>query len=219
MLNTRAAGLLWAVVTFCWLGACEARAQSNELMRLSASQEGSDIWIDQVGNGFRPGAQSLSLELGASYGVPIFGGRLHHDLALASSSYGRTLTGRIGGDHWYRGNLELRVEIFGGSQFWPQPDWVVGLAPHFRYDFALGLPVVPFIDAGAGVSGTGIGAPDLSGTFEFNLQLGTGCYWFVNKNVALTVEGRYLHLSCAGITIPNQGLNTFLGLGGVTLFF
>lgn len=78
---------------------------------------------------------------------------------------------------------------------------------------------IPFVDGGAGVTGTGIGPPDLSGTFEFNLQAGVGIHWFMKENVALTVEARYVHWSCARISDPNLGLNGVTGMVGWTFFF
>ena len=197
-------------------------AQSTNTLgptELRLGDSAHSVWIGEVGNGFQSSAQSIAVEAGASCGVPSFGGHLRHDLALASVSYGHMLGGLQGEGHWYQGNWELRLELFGGSQFWPQQDWVVGLTPHIRYDFAVGTRLVPFFEIGGGVSGTGIGAPDLSGTFEFNLQGGPGVDWFLEKDLALTVEARYLHLSCAGLTSPNLGLNTVVGFVGVTYFF
>ncbi len=124
-----------------------------------------------------------------------------------------------GEDHWYRGNLEFRLELFTGAQFFPRSEWLVGLTPHLRYNFATGTRWIPFLDGGAGVTATGIGPPDLSGTFEFNLQAGGGLQWFLKENVALSLETRYVHWSCAGISKPNLGLNGVIGLLGITLFF
>ena len=177
------------------------------------------IWLDDIGDGFRAAAKSFNLSLGASRGVPILGGTLRHDLALASLSYGLTLGSVVGQGHWYRGNWEGRIELFGGSQFSPQPDWLVGAAPHIRYDFATGTRWVPYIDAGAGVTGTAIGPPDLSGTFEFNLQGCIGTLYFLRKDLALSTDARLLHLSCAGLHSPNLGLNTILGTIGMRWFF
>jgi len=61
-------------------------------------------------------------------------------------------------------------------------------------------------------------APDLSGRFEFNLQGGGGGHWFLQENVALTLEAHYIHWSCAGIHEPNLGLNGVTGMPGVTYF-
>jgi hypothetical protein len=72
---------------------------------------------------------------------------------------------------------------------------------------------------GAGVTATSIGPPDLSGTFEFNDHAGTGTHWFLKDNVALTVEARYVHWSCAGLSKPNLGLNGVTGMLGLTFLF
>lgn len=125
----------------------------------------------------------------------------------------------VGVGHFYRGNWELRGELFGGSQFAPTSDSVVGLTPHLRYNFATGTRLIPYFDLGAGVTATSIGPPDLSNTFEFNLQATLGTHWFICDNLALTLEARYLHMSCAGISNPNRGLNTVLGTVGLTFFF
>jgi hypothetical protein len=177
------------------------------------------IWQGEVGDGFRSGVQTLSLEAGGSQGVKAFGGRRAHDLALSSVSYGYMLGNVMSKDHWYRGNWEIRAELFGGAEVSPTRDWLVGLTPHLRYNFATGTRWVPFIDGGAGVSGTGIGHPDLSDTFEFNLQENAGVHWFVQDNLAFNFEVGFLHMSNAGMHDPNQGLNTIKGMVGLTWFF
>jgi hypothetical protein len=178
-----------------------------------------DIWQAGVGEGFRSDAESFGLEAVGGLGLATFGSRQEHDLAMMILSYGHMLGPVEGEGHWYRGNWEFRAELFGGAQVSPDVNWLVGLTPHLRYDFATGSRWVPFIDGGAGVSATGIGHPDLSGTFEFNLQAGTGVHWFVQDRLALSFEVRYLHMSCAGISHPNLGLNDVLGLVGLTWFF
>jgi len=177
------------------------------------------IWEGDIGNGFRPGVQTLTLEAGADYGVAAFGSRDAHHLALVSVSYGHMLGGVAGEDHWYRGNFEWRAELFGGMQFSPDDTWLVGLTPHLRYNFATRTRWVPFLDVGAGVTATGIGPPDLSNTFEFNLQCGIGVHWFLRNNLALTAEARYIHVSCARMSHPNLGVNGVLGMIGLTWFF
>jgi len=179
----------------------------------------TSIWETDVGDGFRQGTHTMGISAGAGFGVAVFGGRQEHDLALISVEYGRMIGGVKGENHWYRGNWEIRGELFGGAEFAPSKEWVVGIAPHLRYNFATRTRWVPFLDGGAGVSATGIGRPDLSGTFEFNLQASTGVQWFVEKNCAVTLEARWLHLSSAGISTPNLGLNTVMGMVGLSWFF
>lgn len=194
---------------------------TNSTARVPATfeLEQSGIWEKGVGEEFRPATQSLTLTAGATRGVEVLGGSQAHDLALTSLAYGHML-GKVRGEgHWYRGNAEFRVELFGGAEFSPDSGWFVGLTPHLRYDLATGSRWIPFFDIGAGVTATGIGPPDLSGTFEFNLQAGAGVQWFLSDNVALSLETRYLHISCAGIHLPNLGLNTVAGLLGITFYF
>jgi hypothetical protein len=44
-------------------------------------------------------------------------------------------------------------------------------------------------------------------------------HWFWRDDVALTLEARYMHMSCAGISHPNLGLNSVIGMVGLTWFF
>lgn len=179
----------------------------------------SAIWQTGVGEGFLPSTQTFSVETGVTAGMASFGSLQAHDLALISLTYGHMLGHVLGEGHWYRGNPELRLELFSGAQFSPSSEWLVGLTPHLRYNFATGTRWIPFIDGGAGVTATGIGPPDLSGTFEFNLQAGVGVQWFLKDNVALSLEARYVHWSCAGISNPNLGLNGVTGMLGISFFF
>jgi hypothetical protein len=142
-----------------------------------------------------------------------------HDLALISATYGHMLGPVRGEGRWYCGNCEWRIELFAGGQYSPENEWLVGLTPHLRYDFATGTRWIPFLDVGAGVTATSIDHPDLGGTFEFNLQAGLGVHRFVRDNLAVTAEARYMHISCAGIDKPNHGLNDVIGMIGLTWFF
>ena len=179
----------------------------------------SSIWQGDVGDGFRASTQNFDVEAGVAPGIAVFGSPQTHDLALLSLSYGHMLGHVLGEGHWYRGNFEGRLEMFGGGEYSPSHEWVIGLTPHLRYSFATGTRWIPFLDAGAGVTATGIGPPDLSGTFEFNLQATAGVRWFLRDDFALTGEVRLMHLSCAGIHSPNLGANNVAVMIGVTWFF
>jgi len=192
-------------------------ASSPAGLTLETGQAG--IWENGVGEGFRSSTQIFGFAAGASYGLTAFGSQVAHDLAIADLCYGHMLSGTMGNGHWYRGNLEFRLELFSGSEFAPTTDWFVGFTPHLRYNFATGSRLVPFFDAGAGVTATGIGPPDLSGTFEFNLQANCGVLWFVKDDLALSLEAGYMHWSCARISTPNLGLNVMKFMAGVSYYF
>jgi hypothetical protein len=174
---------------------------------------------DRFDQGFRYPPRTLSFQFSGGYGLKAFGSTEAHHLALAHLSYGHPISGLLGREHWYRGNWELRGELFGGIEFSPSDEWLIGLTPHLRYNLATGKRWSPFIDGGAGVTATSIGPPDLSNTFEFNVQGGGGLHYLLRPNLALTVEARYVHLSCARLSEPNLGLNSLLGVLGLTWLF
>src|SRR5579872_5237560 len=118
------------------------------------SPETATPWEEGMGDGFRSSVHTLTVEAGAVQGLGIFGSLQAHDLALLSVSYGHMLWHTVGQGHFYRGNWELRGELFGGAQFSPGSEWVVGLTPHLRYNFATGTRFIPFIDGGTGVTAT-----------------------------------------------------------------
>jgi lipid A 3-O-deacylase len=140
-------------------------------------------------------------------------------MALGSLTYGVMLDNTVNQGHWYRGNIEFGAQAFGGVQFSPRSEWVAGLTPHLRYNFATGTRWVPYVDAGAGASLTSIRGPDLGGPFQFNLQAAIGVRRFLTDDVALTLQAGYLHMSSAGIYEPNLGVNCVTGMFGVSLFF
>jgi lipid A 3-O-deacylase len=212
-----ASATIWLRTAEAQLPAGPADSATDAVHNLTSSH--TNIWPDGIGNGFKAGVQSISLSLGAGYGFQILGSRQSHDLALAGISYGYMLGAVKGEGHWYRGNWELRGELISGGQFSPTSDWLVGITPHVRYNFATGTRWIPYVDLGAGVSATSIGPPDLSHYFEFNLQAATGVRWFIRDNVALGIEARYLHMSCAGINTPNLGLNNVNGMLSISWFF
>ena len=142
-----------------------------------------------------------------------------HDLALSSVHFGWIFTDVRAADKWYRGNWELLAQIFGGAQFQPHVDYVAGVGPLLRYNFASGSRLVPFLNVGGGLSATSIRDSDLSTTFEYQLQGGGGSHYFVRDSLAVTLEYRFLHLSNAGLKYPNLGVNTSVIYLGMSWFF
>ena len=74
----------------------EARSQSTATNSIPEPepdflQSKSTIWKSEVGEGFLPTAQTVSLEAGVAPGVAIFGGRQAHDFALLSLSEDLTI--------------------------------------------------------------------------------------------------------------------------------
>jgi lipid A 3-O-deacylase len=187
---------------------------------LSRPPTAEQIWKSGVGEGFARDTKELDVSAVLAFGLcPLGIGANNHNLVFAAVHYGWIFGDVVGEDRWYRGNWELLLEGFAGAQFHPKWKYAAGLCPIIRYNFATGTRWIPFINGGAGPSVTDIGSPDLSTTFEFNLQLGAGLHYFLCDNGAITFEARYLHFSDAGLGSPNEGVNTMSYLLGFSWFF
>src|SRR5271169_3690398 len=84
-----------------------------------------------------------------------------------------------------------------------------GVNPLFfslRYD--QGQRLVPFVEGGEGVLYTDLRGERLGTRFQFSSQGGAGLHWFFSQTKALTIGWRIRHISNAGISHPNRGLNT-----------
>ncbi len=194
-------------------------AHSDE-PELKPSPSPETIWVDGIGSGFRKGLFQVGGTAGAGFGTrKPFRTKLIHDLALASVNLGWVFTDVMASDKWYRGNFELLVELFGGWQFKPNDRYFFGLTPLIRYNLATGSRWVLFVDGGAGVSSTNIDGIDLTGNFQFNVQVGAGTHYFLSDRTALTVQYRWLHFSNLDIQTPNNGTNTQMFHVGVSWFF
>jgi len=214
---SNSAGGLWFWIAALTLGCfciCGARAQER-------FQPGgtNSIWVGEPGEGFNRWTEEFGVGIGAGFGMTVITSRGTHDWVLGDLEYGWVFSDVVGAGHWYRGNWQILLQMFGGSQFYPDTAYFVGGGPLIRYNFAAGHRLVPFVDFGGGVAATDIRNGDLSTTFEFNLQAGAGTHWFVRDNMALTLQYRFIHLSNAGIEYPNLGVNTSTLLAGVTWWF
>lgn len=85
-----------------------------------------------------------------------------------------------------------------------------------RYD--RGQRVVPFIAGGEGALYTGLRDHGLGTHFQFSSQFGAGLEWFITRSTALSVTYRYRHISNAGLSSQNTGLNAHFGLLGLSYF-
>lgn len=206
----------------CSSFAGEFTANTNVVVRLDpkpAFGQESTVWQDGIGTGFRKGAEEGSFAIGTGIGIVGLGGTETHDFVLGRFGYSRVLTDVLGDQSWFRGNLVGGAELLGGEQYYHREAYFFGLTPVLRYSFATGCRWVPFVDGGAGVSLTDIGRPDLSSVFQFNLQAGTGCQYFLTDNLALTLQYRFIHISNARIATPNHGVNSNLVYLGISRFF
>ncbi len=77
----------------------------------------------------------------------------------------------------------------------------------------------PFILGGVGIDYMTQHTHSQSTQFNFIEQAGLGMHYFFQKRIAFTLEGRYRHLSNAGIKHPNTGINTQFIVAGISYQF
>jgi hypothetical protein len=116
--------------------------------------------------------------------------------------------------------LQAELEPFINTAFAPEANVELGnafmlklglLPEHFKFQ--------PFMRAGVGMLYMTQHTREQSTQFNFLEQGGIGAHYFINDRVALTVEGRYRHVSNSGIDHPNHGINTYFALAGILLKF
>ena len=124
-----------------------------------------------------------------------------------------------------RGNLQLLAEVFGGVIFAGPGDIVAGGTLFVRYNFVQpNARLVPYLQGGAGIIYSDyaqgrIGGNAISMDVNFNLQATAGLRFNVNERWSLLVEGGYRHISNAGLSDPNYGIDQVGGSVGVAFGF
>jgi hypothetical protein len=128
------------------------------------------------------------------------------------------ITNPLGGDSWYRGNVDIVLE---GTFFYavqPKGGYFAGATGGLRYNFLRSERFVPFIDLGAGVGSIQLNLRELSDGIGFPLYAGGGAHAFVSPTVAVTMHARWQHLSNGGLNDRNESLNDGVFLIGLTYF-
>jgi lipid A 3-O-deacylase PagL len=113
------------------------------------------------------------------------------------------------GRHWeyvIEGNL---------SRFTSPPGYFVGVLPVGARYLPLTGPIRPFVSVEAGLGWTDLAnIPEISRRFNFLLQGDLGVRWRARGEQTWHVSGRLLHISNAGTTKSNLGLNCIVLLFG-----
>jgi hypothetical protein len=188
--------------------------------RLTLSKPEPQIWKAGVGEGFRAGTHQAGFSLGLALGMHRWiKSSPSHDMVLGAVRYGRVITDLVGQGHWFQGNFELLGEGFGGEQYYPHTAFLGGGLGILRYDFMTGTRLVPYLQIGGGCLWTDIRRPALGTDFEFTEQGGPGINYFLCRNLALTTEYRFMHISNAGIKKPNGGVNASIIYAGMSWYF
>lgn len=167
------------------------------------------------------GKQEIGIAVGYAFPIPV--GATTPDIedlqyVAVLPRWGIGLSDPVGGDAWYRGNFELLLEGTLLVEVEPRSGVAGGGVLMFRYNFLPGGNFIPFVEAGGGFLGLSFDVDGQDNGFNFSVQGGLGCHYFVSERTALTGEWRWNHISNANTHKPNDGLDSSLFLVGVSVF-
>jgi opacity protein-like surface antigen len=173
--------------------------------------------------GFRKGQQEVGLLVGYGFEIDSSGSSKSEmiktlEFTLVRPRWGLFLTDRIG-QGLLEGHLELLVEPAFLLSTTPTRRTGFELSVLFRYHFATGSRWVPFLSLGAGIIEENFEAGRPSSGFNFTPQGGPGVSYFLDRNMAVSLEWRLYHVSNANTEMPNVGLNISFLLLGFSIFF
>jgi lipid A 3-O-deacylase len=147
------------------------------------------------------------------------GGRPTINYTITEVQFGYKLSD-VKGHGWSRGNFELVGDGFGSAIFYGSGSYIAGMTIWMRYNFVpQGWRVVPFVQAGMGVTSTDIDRSIVGQPFNFNLNIGIGARYLFSKHWSLNAECRYQHISNADSGEHNLGINSIGPIVGVSYFF
>src|SRR5215813_11737849 len=179
-----------------------------------------------------PLRQKGTWDLGAwvSGGHSITGGISGVGAFSAGFRVGRVLT-RVKGKRWYRGTFEAAADVVPVTLIFQSqvpigvfcvPEFPQPCQPHNETVYGGGLtPLMliwnftaprnftPFFELGGGVLFTTSEVPNFTSDVNFTPQTALGVHLFTRKRQSLSIAGRYLHMSNAGLSSLNPGINTF----------
>ncbi len=135
-------------------------------------------------------------------------------------SWGVVLTNPLG-DAWYQGQVILGAEVVYLIFTEPTVSHGIGFTPKIKYSFTALDQIRPYLEFAGGPFWTDLGdrIPEQSSRFHFIVTGGVGIAWFVTRNKSLNVGYRFQHISNAGTSMPNLGLNASLPFIGFSIFF
>ena len=134
------------------------------------------------------------------------------------------------GRGWYRGNLEVAVDVVPLTLIFqktlqPPPVCIAvfpspcplrdetvygaGFTPLMtKWNFSAAKNFTPYVELGGGLLFTKSDVPAFSSNVNFTPQIAFGVHLFTNNRRSLSLAGRYLHISNAGLGDLNPGINT-----------
>jgi hypothetical protein len=147
---------------------------------------------------------------GGGFSVP--GGTKDTHAINVGARLGKVLTD----DHlgsFLRGNFEWSADLIPLYYIWqPAPAqnaYAASFNPvNLKWNFTSSARIVPYLELGGGVLFSNHSVPLNTSHVNFVTHATLGFQFFNNDRRAFTAGVRYEHISNAGLTVPNPGINT-----------
>jgi lipid A 3-O-deacylase len=117
------------------------------------------------------------------------------------------------------GALEIGLEPLYQQFFDPVDAFFAGLAAVTRYHFTSLGRLVPYVEIAGAAGYTDLRVREQDTNFVFLLFGGVGASYFITERTAIYAGYRYQHISNAGTSSPNRGIDSHTGVFGVSRFF
>ncbi len=160
------------------------------------------------------GGHELQVWTGGGHSVP--GGTKDTSVWNAGFRYGWILTDPHG-PGFLNGRFELALDAVPAFAVFQRANTAYGAGVNpvaLKWIFATRRHVAPFLELNGGTLFTTHEVPSGTSTVNFTSGAAFGLYFL--KQRAWSVDVRYMHISNAGLTVPNPGVNTVqvrLGFG------
>jgi hypothetical protein len=161
------------------------------------------------------GGHELQIWTGGGHGTN--GSQSNDGVWNAGLRYGLILTAPHG-PGFLRGRLEYAVEAVPLFVVWQKTNTAYGAGINpFAFKWALDThtSVVPYFELGGGTLFTNTKVPEGTSRINFTTSGALGVHFLRSKH-NLSAELRFMHISNAGLSTPNPGINTIqlrLGFG------
>jgi lipid A 3-O-deacylase len=207
--------------------------RSNVIWRLlfsvSPCLRGGFLVLGFMATSLFAGAQSKPLDgqpwdlgvwVGGGFSVP--GGTKDTHAMNAGVRLGKVLTSDHGGG-FLRGNFEWSADLIPLYYIWQpvpaQNAYSAAFNPvNLKWNFTNSAHMVPYLELGGGVLFSNHAVPLNTSHVNFVTHATLGFQFFNNNRRAFTAGVRYEHISNAGLTVPNPGVNTVQFQVGVNWF-
>ena len=161
------------------------------------------------------GGNEVQLWTGGGHSVP--GGTSNTGVWNAGGRFGWILT-RPHGPGFLKGRFEYVLDATPVFVIWQKYNtaYGAGFSPlGLKWNFATRGSVAPYLELNGGTLFTNHDVPTGTSDVNFTDAAALG-FHFLGEEYAWTLEARYMHISNAGLSNPNPGVNTFevrVGIG------